>query len=98
MVFLLMVIHAFAIKRRIETLPFLTLVSVYVIAYISFVISELPYIVPHQLTFMQTRVDDGTYVLMLYAVAILLPLLLFYTAYAYHIFGDKVDGSKKITY
>ena len=50
------------------------------------------------MTFMQTKVDDGAYILMLYGAAVLLPLLLFYTAYAYHIFGGKVDDSKKISY
>lgn len=95
---ILMLIHAVAVKRNIENLPFLALVGIYIIAYLGFVLSDLPYIVPGRMTFMQAKVDDGAYVLMLYAVSILLPLLLFYTAYAYHIFGGKVDDKKKITY
>lgn len=95
---LLMLIHAVAIKRKIENIPFLALVGTYIVAYIGFILSDLPYIIPGQMTFMQAKVDDGAYVLMLYAVSVLLPLLLFYTAYAYHIFGDKVDDNKKLTY
>jgi cytochrome bd ubiquinol oxidase subunit II len=95
---LLMLIHAIAIKRKIENIPFLALVGIYIVAYIGFILSDFPYIIPGQMTFMQAKVDDGAYVLMLYAVSVLLPLLLFYTAYAYHIFGDKVDDNKKLTY
>ncbi|HLX52680.1 MAG TPA: cytochrome d ubiquinol oxidase subunit II, partial [Aquella sp.] len=95
---ILMSIHAISIKRKIENLPFLTLVGVYIMAYIGFILNNLPYIIPGQMTFIQAKVDDGAYILMLYAVSVLLPLLLFYTAYAYHIFGGKVDDKKKITY
>ena len=95
---MLMAMHAIAIKQRIEKLPFMALIGTFIMAYIGFVISNLPYIVPYQLTFMQTKTDDDALMLMLYGAAVLLPLLLFYTAYAYHIFGGKVDENKKIGY
>ena len=97
-VVLLMIIHAFSIKRRIENLPFMCLIGIFLIAYLAFVANNLPYIIPYQLTFMQTKSDDSAYILMLYGAAVLLPLLLFYTAYAYHIFGGKIDANKKIHY
>jgi cytochrome d ubiquinol oxidase subunit II len=89
---LLMIIHSVAIKKHIENLPFMALLGIYIIAYIGFIASNLPYIVPRQMTFMEAKVDDGAFILMLYGVSVLLPLLLFYTAYAYHVFGGKVDG------
>ncbi len=95
---LLMVTHAFAIKKRIENIPFMMLIGIFIIAYIGFGINNLPYIVPYQLTFMQTKANNDALRLMLYGAAVLLPLLLFYTAYAYHIFGEKVDANKKISY
>ncbi|MCC2644993.1 MAG: cydB [Burkholderiales bacterium] len=88
---MLMGIHAFAIRQRVENLPFMALIGIFIMAYIGFAVSNLPYIVPRKLTFMQTKADDGALTLMLYAVAVLLPLLIFYTAYAYHIFGGKTD-------
>ncbi|MDD3267442.1 MAG: cytochrome d ubiquinol oxidase subunit II, partial [Burkholderiales bacterium] len=97
-IILLMGLHALAIKKRIEQLPFMTLIGVFLMAYIAFVISNLPYLVPHQITFMQAKADDGALMIMLYGVAVLLPLLLFYTAYAYHIFGGKVQDHEKISY
>lgn len=97
-VILLIAIHAFAIKKRLEKLPFRALIGIFIITYIGFGINDLPYIVPYQLTFMQTKTNDDAFMLMLYGAAVLLPLLLFYTAYAYHIFGEKVDENKKISY
>ena len=91
-VVLLMVVHAFAIKNKIENLPFMALVGIYIIAYIGFIISDLPYVVPEQMTYMEAKVDDGAFILMLCGAAVLMPLLLFYTAYAYRVFGGKVDG------
>ncbi len=95
-VVLLMIAHAIAVKNKIENLPFMALVGIYVIAYIGFIISDLPYVVPYQMTYLDAKVDDGAFVLMLYGAAVLLPLLLFYTAYAYRVFGGKVD--EKIHY
>lgn len=95
---ILLLIHAISVKRKVENLPFLALIGIYITAYIGFVLSNLPYIIPRQMTFIQAKVDNGAYLLMLYAVALLLPLLLFYTAYAYHIFGGKIDEKKKLTY
>lgn len=95
---ILMAVHAFAIKKRIESLPFIALITIFIIAYIGFGINNLPYLVPYQLTFMQAKADDNALMLMLYGAAVLLPLLLFYTGYAYHIFGGKIDANKKISY
>ncbi len=95
-VVLLMIAHAIAIKNKIENIPFMSLVGIYVISYIGFIISDLPYVVPYQITYLDAKVDDGAFILMLYGAAVLLPLLLFYTAYAYSVFGGKVD--EKIHY
>jgi cytochrome d ubiquinol oxidase subunit II len=97
-VVLLMSLHAFAIKKRLETIPFAALIGIFIIAYIGFGLNNLPYIVPYQLTSMQAKADDSALKLMLCGVVVLLPVLLFYTAYAYRIFGGKVDAGKKISY
>jgi len=92
----LFIVHAIALKRRIENLPFLSLVLIFILAYLALVTSGLPYIVPNQITFMQAKADDGALLFMLVGAAILIPILLFYTAYAYKIFGGKT--SEKIGY
>ena len=98
MILMLMAIHVMALHKQLENLPFLALVGIFIMAYVVFVSNDLPYIVPHQLTFMQTKADDGALMLMLYGATVLLPLLLFYTAYAYHVFSGKVDEKQKISY
>lgn len=95
---LLMGLHAIAVKRRLETVPFPALIGIFIITYLGFGLNSLPYIVPYHLTFMQTKVDDHAFLLMLYGAAVLLPLLLAYTAYAYHIFRGKVDANQKNSY
>ncbi|MBP9742019.1 MAG: cytochrome d ubiquinol oxidase subunit II [Burkholderiales bacterium] len=93
---ILFIIHALAIKNKIEKLPFITIVLVFIFAYLALVTSKLPYIVPNYLTFMQARSDDGALLFMLIGAAILIPLLLIYTAYAYRVFGGKPN--EKISY
>jgi cytochrome d ubiquinol oxidase subunit II len=95
---ILMLVHMLGIKYKIENLPFLALVGTFIMAYTAFVISDLPYIVPHHITFLQAKADDSALRLMLYGAAVLIPLLLSYTAYAYYIFGGKIDEQKKVRY
>ena len=95
---ILMVLHAIGIKWRKERLPFTALVGIFVLTYIGFGLNSLPYIVPYQITFMDSKVDDHALLIMLYGASVLLPLLLSYTAYAYHIFRGKVNAEKKVTY
>ncbi len=92
----LFAIHAFAIKNKFENLPFASLIIIFILAYLALVSSNLPYLVPNQITFMQAKADDGALLFMLIGAAILIPILLFYTAYAYKIFGGKTN--EKISY
>jgi len=92
----LFVVHAVAIKRHLENLPFISLVIIFILAYLVLVLSNLPYLVPQHITFMQAKADDGALLFMLIGAVILIPLLLFYTAYAYRIFGGKTH--EKISY
>ncbi len=96
LILVLVGLHAFAIYHKLESLPFPILISIFLVAYIGLVLSDLPYLVPHKLTFMQAKADDGALLFMLFGVSILLPLLLFYTAYAYRVFGGK--SNEKISY
>jgi cytochrome d ubiquinol oxidase subunit II len=92
----LFAMHALAIKKRFEQLPFISLIIIFIIAYLALITSNLPYLVPNQITFMQAKADDGALLFMLVGAVILIPLLLFYTAYAYRIFGGKTN--EKISY
>ncbi len=91
-----MVIHIYAIYKHNENLPFKILIIIFVAAYAGFISSNFPYIVPKQITFIKAQADNSALMFMLLGAAILIPLLLIYTAYAYRIFGGKVN--EKISY
>lgn len=93
---ILFAIHALAINKQIENLPFTSLVLVFVFAYLALITSKLPYLVPNKITFMDAKADDGALLFMLIGATVLVPLLLVYTAYAYRIFGGKTN--EKIGY
>ena len=54
-------------------------------------ISIWPYIVPESVTIWQAASPEKSQNFMLVGVAILIPVILAYTAYAYWIFRGKVD-------
>ncbi len=85
-----LVIHQHALKKRYEYLPFWSSIGVFLMCYIGFIISSYPYIVPRHITYLQAAADPSTLLFMLIGAAIMLPPLLFYTYYSYHIFKGKV--------
>ena len=87
-----MIIFLFSIKRRDEHLPFLCAVAFFAYAFIGYLISIYPYIVPYSLTIWQTAAPTGSLNFMMIGAVIMLPVLLVYTGYAYHIFRGKVQN------
>ena len=83
MILIFMAIHNWAIHNRNENLPFQSLIVIFIGAYIGFATNNLPYIIPQQITFMQAKSDDSALLFMLFGAIVLIPLLLFYTSYAY---------------
>jgi cytochrome d ubiquinol oxidase subunit II len=51
-----------------------------------------PYIVPQSITIWQAASPENSQVFMLFGVAILIPLILGYTVWAYWVFRGKVRG------
>lgn len=83
-----------AIKKRRERLPFALSVSLFIFAYIGFCISDWPYIIPHQVTITEAAAPTSSLKFMLVGVCILLPVLLAYTYYSYHVFKGKVSAAE----
>jgi len=83
-----------AIATRREVAPFLFALGMFVISYIGLGVSLYPHIVPPGITIWQAAAPDASLSFMLVGAAILLPLVLGYTAYAYWVFRGKVrsDG------
>jgi cytochrome bd ubiquinol oxidase subunit II len=78
--------------KREEILPFWCAVVLFLCAYVGFAISIYPYIIPFQTTFWQAAAPDSSLRFLLFGVIIMLPILLLYTGYSYHIFKGKTKN------
>jgi cytochrome d ubiquinol oxidase subunit II len=64
--------------------------SIFVLSFIGIIISFYPNIVPPSLTIVEAAAPDPSLKFTLVGTAILIPLILSYTAYAYWVFRGKV--------
>jgi cytochrome d ubiquinol oxidase subunit II len=77
--------------KRQERTPFFAAMSLFVLSYIGLGISFYPYIVPPSITIWSSAAPDASLEFLLVGAAILIPLILCYTAYAYWVFRGKVS-------
>jgi cytochrome d ubiquinol oxidase subunit II len=90
--FIFSVAHYYALRKKYEHIPFWCGVGIFVCCYIGFIFSSYPYIVPRHITYLQAAAPQSTLLFMLVGALIMLPVLLYYTYYAYKIFGGKVSN------
>lgn len=88
---LLLFLHYYALKKSWEQAPFWSSIGIFLMCYIGFIISSYPYIVPGYMTYLQAASPPSTLLFMLVGAVIMLPILLYYTYYAYRIFSGKVN-------
>ena len=74
-----------------EAIPFFAAIALFVLSYIGIGISFYPYIVPPSVTIWQAAAPDNSLKFLLVGAAVLIPLILGYTALAYWVFRGKVD-------
>lgn len=70
--------------------PFLAAVALFVLGFVGLVVSNVPYLVPDSLTVWQAAAAPSSQLFMLVGTAILLPIILGYTAFVYWTFRGKV--------
>jgi len=80
------------IKRR-DAIAFPSAIGLFGLCFAGLGIGISPYIVPRAITIHEAAAPDSSLAFMLIGAAILLPLILAYTAYAYWVFRGKIDGS-----
>ena len=73
--------------------PFVLTLSLFALSYAGLGVSIYPYIVPQSITIWQAAAPANSLSFMLVGVAILVPLILAYTAWSYWVFRCKVDPS-----
>ena len=88
----LLLLHA--IRTRKEFRPFPLTLALFALCYAGLGVSLFPYVVPRALTIWDAAAPDASLGFMLAGAAVLLPMILAYTAYAYWVFRGKVDPSE----
>ena len=78
---------------RHDASPFLAALGLFVLSYIGLGISFYPYIVPPSISIWSGAAPDSSLKFLLVGAAILIPLILAYTAWSYWVFRGKVDPS-----
>lgn len=79
------------LAERWERAPFFASMGLFVLSYIGLGISFYPYIVPPSVTIWDAAAPDASLRFLLIGAAVLIPIILAYTAYAYWVFRGKVD-------
>ena len=70
--------------------PFLATVAIFVLSYIGLGVSFFPNLVPPSLTIADAAAPDSSLKFLLVGAAVLIPMILAYTAYSYWVFRGKV--------
>ncbi|GMG84219.1 cytochrome d ubiquinol oxidase subunit II [Paralimibaculum aggregatum] len=82
------------LRKGRDTQPFLAAQAIFTLCYVGIGISFYPYIVPPSLTIWEAAAPDDSLSFLLVGAAVLVPLILGYTAFAYWVFRGKVDPEK----
>ncbi|EGF89764.1 cytochrome d ubiquinol oxidase, subunit II [Asticcacaulis biprosthecium C19] len=92
---LLLAVCAYVLWHGLRTdkhlTPFLAALGLFVLSYVGIGISFYPYIVPGALTFHDAAGPDKSLSFLLVGAAVLVPIILTYTGYAYWVFRGKID-------
>jgi cytochrome bd ubiquinol oxidase subunit II len=70
--------------------PFFLTLALFGLSYAGLGISMWPYIVPRSITIWQAASPENSQIFMLFGVAVLIPMILGYTAWSYYVFRGKV--------
>ncbi|RST84852.1 cytochrome d ubiquinol oxidase subunit II [Aquibium carbonis] len=77
--------------HRHEYRPFLQAITLFALCFVGLGIAMWPYVVPVEVTIWDAAAPEKSQVFMLIGAAVLIPLILGYTGYAYWIFRGKID-------
>jgi cytochrome bd ubiquinol oxidase subunit II len=79
-----------SLANRWDYQPFFLTLALFLLSYAGLGISMYPFIVPQSITIWQAASPQSSQIFMLVGVAILIPLILGYTSWAYWVFRGKV--------
>ncbi|MEO5809278.1 MAG: cytochrome d ubiquinol oxidase subunit II [Sphingomicrobium sp.] len=79
-----------SLKKRRRYLPFLIALAIFLLGMIGLGISMWPYVVPTSITIWDAAAPERSQIFMLAGTAIIMPIILIYTGWAYWVFRGKV--------
>ena len=79
-----------SLERERDFLPFLCAIGLFFLSYIGLAISMWPMIVPPGISIWEAAAPPSTQLFLLVGAAVLIPIILAYTAYGYWLFRGKV--------
>jgi cytochrome d ubiquinol oxidase subunit II len=88
----LLIVLLWAVRTRKDAVPFLCTLGLFALCYLGLGISLWPLAVPPTLSIWDVAAAPTSQAFMLAGTAIVIPLVLIYTAYSYWIFRGKVSG------
>ncbi|MGZ9810787.1 cytochrome d ubiquinol oxidase subunit II [Pseudoroseicyclus sp. H15] len=74
-----------------DGLPFVLSLGLFVLAFAGLGLSMYPYVVPTEVTIWEAAAPENSQIFMLIGAAVLVPIILIYTAFAYWVFRGKID-------
>jgi cytochrome d ubiquinol oxidase subunit II len=88
---ILAAVLGWSLLKKKDQIPFPTVIGLFALCFAGLGIGIAPYIVPRAVTIHEAAAPDASLSFMLVGAAILLPLIIAYTAYSYWVFRGKVD-------
>jgi cytochrome bd ubiquinol oxidase subunit II len=81
-----------SLRRGAQRLPFLIALVLFLLGFIGLGISMYPYVVPRAVTIWDAAAPEQSQIFMLVGAAIIIPVILAYTGWAYWVFRGKVGA------
>jgi cytochrome d ubiquinol oxidase subunit II len=79
-----------SLRRNYELAPFVLTLAVFALSFVGLGISMFPYLIPNRITLEMAAAPASSQAFMLVGAAVLVPLILAYTAWSYWVFRGKV--------
>jgi cytochrome d ubiquinol oxidase subunit II len=81
-----------AVMRRAEVIPFVAAISFFVLGFAGLLVGLWPYLLPPTLTIWDAAAPRSSQMFVLVGMVVLLPVILGYVWWSYHVFRGKVSG------
>ncbi len=79
-----------ALRRNDDRTPFLSALTIFLLGFAGLGVSMYPYIVPESVTIWEAAAPESSQLFMLIGTAVIIPIILIYTGWAYWVFRGKV--------